>query len=250
MKLSVLNQSGVYKIQHIQNGKLYIGSAVNIRKRWKSHRSALRRNKHHNNHLASAMKKYGVSAFAWEVVEFCPVTILTEREQFWLDYYQSFKPENGYNNSPTASSPLGVRHSAASRENMRLAHLGIKRSQDANEKIRRSQWKQVFQFSLDGTLLDVFSSILEAEKRTGVSRQLISMNCRGITKSAKSFYWSFENRFVQPHKCSFTQAPWKRKSIKNQSGQIWTSIQEASIDLRLTRSQIYHRIKKGELFYV
>jgi predicted GIY-YIG superfamily endonuclease len=205
-KPSQLNQSGIYKIQNKTNGKLYVGSSKNIRKRWKSHRAAFRRNKHHNNHLASAFKIYGLNGFRWEVIEFVKVNELHKREQFWLDFYRSFEKENGYNNSPTAFSPLGVKHTDEARKNMSLAHMGIKRTKAANKKIARSQWKKVFQFDNDGKLCDTFKSMLEAEKKTGISRQLISMCCRGVTNTAKGYFWSTKNKF--------TRKPDKRFTIK------------------------------------
>lgn len=196
---SQLNQSGIYKIQHKVNGKIYIGSAKNIRKRWKGHRAAFRRNKHHNSYLSSAFKKNGLSAFVWKVVEFVPFEKLLEREQFWLDFYQSFDRQKGYNHSPTAFSPLGVKHSLEARKNMSLAHIGIKRTKATNIKIARSQWKTVFQFDKEGNLCNTFKSLIEAEKKTGVSRQIISICCRGITHTAKGFVWSFSKTFV-PYK--------------------------------------------------
>jgi predicted GIY-YIG superfamily endonuclease len=42
--------SGIYKITNLLNGKMYIGSAVNVRKRWHQHRHGLRCNKHDNRY--------------------------------------------------------------------------------------------------------------------------------------------------------------------------------------------------------
>ncbi len=39
-------KAGIYQIRNSQNGKLYIGSAVNVRNRWVEHRKLLRKGAH------------------------------------------------------------------------------------------------------------------------------------------------------------------------------------------------------------
>ena len=63
---SPLNQSGIYKITNKITQKIYIGSSKNIRKRWKAHRTLLNREKHYNEHLLAAYKKYGKENFNTE----------------------------------------------------------------------------------------------------------------------------------------------------------------------------------------
>jgi hypothetical protein len=41
------------------------------------------------------MKKYGINNFSIELLEECEENILSDREIFWINYYDSFK--NGYN---------------------------------------------------------------------------------------------------------------------------------------------------------
>jgi len=43
--------SGIYGIAHIDSIKIYVGSALNIKKRWREHRHYLRLNKHLNPYL-------------------------------------------------------------------------------------------------------------------------------------------------------------------------------------------------------
>jgi group I intron endonuclease len=52
-------KSGIYRIVNKVNGKFYIGSSVDITKRWYSHLSHLQRNIHANTHLQHAFNKYG-----------------------------------------------------------------------------------------------------------------------------------------------------------------------------------------------
>src|ERR1035438_8459367 len=109
----ITTQSGVYQIRHVVSGKVYIGSAVNFRKRWIEHRNRLIRGIHHSRHLQHAWNKYGVDAFVFEIAELvADKADLVRVEQEHMNRRYSWKRTHGYNASPTAGSPLGVKHSA------------------------------------------------------------------------------------------------------------------------------------------
>jgi hypothetical protein len=55
--------SGVYQIRCKRNGKIYIGSALNLRARWDNHRRDLRRGSHCNPYMQNAWKLYGEMNF-------------------------------------------------------------------------------------------------------------------------------------------------------------------------------------------
>lgn len=75
---------GVYKITCVANGKCYIGQSKNIRKRWYSHKSLLKKNKHENKYLQRLYNKYGVEQFTYEILELCSIEKLDERERYWI----------------------------------------------------------------------------------------------------------------------------------------------------------------------
>lgn len=109
---------GIYKIECLQTGKVYVGSAVSIKARWASHRSDLRGNRHPNKHLQNAWNKYGEQSFAFSVIEECEIEQLIDREQHWIDSLNACSPEFGMNNSPTASTTIGFRHSSETKEKL------------------------------------------------------------------------------------------------------------------------------------
>ena len=53
-----------------------------------------------NTNLYQAMRKYGIENFSFEVIEECLPEELNEREIYWIDYYDSFNKEKGYNMTP------------------------------------------------------------------------------------------------------------------------------------------------------
>lgn len=59
---------GVYTITCMPTGKIYVGQARNVTKRWQSHRWHLRKQKHGNHHLQRAWTKYGEGSFAFDFV--------------------------------------------------------------------------------------------------------------------------------------------------------------------------------------
>ena len=76
---------GVYRIANLVNGKIYIGSSVNIEQRWAVHRSLLFYRKHQNAHLQSAWSLYGPESFVFEVLVEADRSDILEIEQERLD---------------------------------------------------------------------------------------------------------------------------------------------------------------------
>lgn len=108
---SISRTPSIYQIRHIESGKVYVGSAVNPAQRKRQHFHLLRNGKHHSSYLQHAWGKYGEEAFVFEIIE--PVLFvedLVTREQYWIDVLHATNDKYGYNTSPTAGSPLGVKH--------------------------------------------------------------------------------------------------------------------------------------------
>ena len=88
---------GIYKITNLQNNKVYIGQAVDIKRRWCEHESHSFSPKHlsYNYAIHCAIRKYGVKNFSFEVLEECEENQLNEREIYWINKYNS--KIDGYN---------------------------------------------------------------------------------------------------------------------------------------------------------
>ena len=88
--------SYIYKITNDINNKIYIGKTdFSINKRWKEHCKDFSNHNKEHRPLYKAMNKYGIEHFHIEELEKCDIAIAAQREQYWIEYYNSFK--NGYN---------------------------------------------------------------------------------------------------------------------------------------------------------
>lgn len=101
--------SGVYRIVNTINKKQYIGSSININRRFRNHILSLNRHKHCNPILQSAWDKYGKDAFIFEVIEECDPNDTMDRETISILKYNSISP-NGYNLTNDARKPRLGKH--------------------------------------------------------------------------------------------------------------------------------------------
>ncbi len=131
-----LPKPGIYKITCVPTQKVYIGQSVNLKRRICNHRASLKHNRHTNEHLQSAVNKYGIENFKFEVIEYPEDTTienLTAREQYWIDFFDSMNREKGFNRKEAgnAGNP-----SEETRAKMSEVQMGIKRPRATPSKYR------------------------------------------------------------------------------------------------------------------
>lgn len=137
-----LARSGIYQIVNRANGKMYVGSAIHLYRRWHLHLTQLRAGKHCNTLLQRAWSKYGESAFDLEILTFVQEsTDLIQAEQEFIDRLQATNPKIGYNLCPIAGSSLGYKQSPATCQ--KFSEVGKKcwenRSEAKRASIRKNQ---------------------------------------------------------------------------------------------------------------
>lgn len=88
---------GIYKIVNIVDGKIYIGSSIEILSRLMQHKYRLRGKRHDNDYLQHAFNKYGENSFLFSIVEECVVEDLIERENYYILKYGANDLKIGYN---------------------------------------------------------------------------------------------------------------------------------------------------------
>jgi group I intron endonuclease len=103
------NKSGIYRWNNLVTGDSYVGSAQNLTKRLSLYfspiflkRTILKSRSIINNSLL----KYGYNNFSLDILEYCELSVLIKREQYYLD---TLKPK--YNILKKAGSSLGYKHS-------------------------------------------------------------------------------------------------------------------------------------------
>ena len=91
MKPSALeHRPGVYMIMNIVTKKRYVGSTINVYKRYYRHRQVWREQINDNIRMLEDAKKYGVESFVIGVIEYCEKEYLLQKEQL---YFEKYKPE-------------------------------------------------------------------------------------------------------------------------------------------------------------
>lgn len=101
----------IYKITNVKNGKFYVGSTVDTRVRFQTHRRQLRKGTHHCAPLQAAWSKYGEECFKFSVAENVnSKDDLFEAENRWLSEHHG--KIYCYNISRFADAPMrGVKFS-------------------------------------------------------------------------------------------------------------------------------------------
>ena len=90
------NMAYIYKITNVTNNKCYIGKTVlSIEERFLQHKRDSKKTRLEKRPLYSAFNKYGIDNFVIEEIEECNSEVVSEREQYWICFYDSYR--NGYN---------------------------------------------------------------------------------------------------------------------------------------------------------
>lgn len=228
--------SYIYKITNIINQKIYIGQTIlPPERRFRQHELSAQNTNRNDSSLPlhAAMRKYGLDAFRYEIVETCDDAIINEREIYWISYFDITNPTKGYNISlggggtsyyrienllslwnqgkgiKEISEIIGIDRGFLS---LKLKEAGIS-AEDirirryASSKASRSF--PVYQYLLDGKYLRSFKSVREARTVTNVSH--IERCCNGKQKQAGGYIWSYEKYDVAPAVKNDNPATRKRK---------------------------------------
>lgn len=202
----------IYRIYNDINEKNYIGLTTNtVETRWKKH---LANSAFVKYHLYDAMRLYGVEHFFIETIESVDNDCLAKREQYWIQFYDSF--HNGYNETQGGEG----NQLYAIADFYRLwddgysigeiaTKIGCVRSTvyealldyenyTAEESLRRrakNNQKRVCQFDLSGKLIATYESIKEAEIANNITGTGAIGQCcakKPGHKTVKNYFWLWE----------------------------------------------------------
>ena len=209
----------IYKITNKIDNKIYVGQTIrDVEERWKDHL----KKRSNCRYLKSAINKYGVDNFEFQLVCITFDNNLDDMEIKYIEQYNCLVP-NGYNlrlggnsgrhnaetkqkisetlkkrydndiirlNNPRIGKPL----SEITKKKLSEAHKGKQKSQESiNKSIISRRKNKVIQLDIDGNILNSFDSCKEAGEYIGTTTSNICMCCNGKTKTAKGFLWKYEN---------------------------------------------------------
>ena len=174
-------KSGIYSIKNTVNNKIYVGSSKNILSRWSKHKYRLNVSTHGNSHLQKAWNKYGKNTFMFSVIEYCEISMLENKEKFWILKLDALNRNKGYNIRPGADRSeftdvhrnniskglksyykdnphhcTGKNLSSEVKKKISKSNMGKKRSKETREKIslqnknRCKEWRDKLSISHTG----------------------------------------------------------------------------------------------------
>ena len=220
---------GIYKITNKINNKSYIGQSIHIEQRWEEHLYKTSK----CSLIKYALFKYGKDNFIFEVLEECSREELNEKEQYWIEKYDTFN--NGYNLTKGGGGVIKYSAEAIYEEYQKTNSIektaknigcgittarNILREYGIN-KSEQSEAKPVE--NIDPTTLKVikqFSSIQEAADEMNVNHAAINMALNGTHKTSAGYYWryvgsdkTFSTEKIKQWKTKIAQLDYKTEEI-------------------------------------
>jgi group I intron endonuclease len=185
--------SGIYCIQNTINFKMYIGSAKDIKYRWKDHICNLLGNKHRNKHLQHAVNFYGLENFEFCIIEECDELTLERLENFYIIQYRTNEKEFGYNLTEGGRGTKGYKHSKETRAKMGRKSRGRAKTPEQRKKISESNKGKVFSDETKKKMAEAKIGKPSTRKGTTTSdeaklKQSLSKTGKKTRKNAKSKY--------------------------------------------------------------
>lgn len=215
---------GIYAIKNNIDNNMYVGSSTNIKSRIKYHVNALKNNKGCNRNLQEIVNSIGLDKFSFIILETCEdnnstIKYLENKYIELYGYYNKNKVDgkpifcydiNGqylheFLNLKEAAKfvngfPDNIKACCERRKNKKSYH-GFQWSYIKKQNIGKCTRKVVYrncksvqQLSLDGTLLNTFSSISQASRQIGIAKSAIQsvLNTKKINKTAGGYIWKYK----------------------------------------------------------
>jgi group I intron endonuclease len=169
-------ESGIYVILNTMTEQVYVGQSKRIRKRLQDHKSYLKGLYHPNPYLQSSFNKYGEGKFVFRPMEYCAAELLTEKEQYWINQFNSMNRVFGFNmKEADFHAPIS--------EETRAKMSEAKKGKDSNRKGKKHSEESRAKMSAAKKGKD---SNRKGKTLSEETRAKISASCRGKTRSEET----------------------------------------------------------------
>ena len=192
---------GIYCITNTVNGKRYIGQSTNIERRLKEHKTSLRNDYHHSQHLQNAFNNYGEDFFEFGVLKVCDESELDELEIHFIASYDTFNPKKGYNletgghlnkyyseetRKKLSESMKGREVSEETRRKISEANKGKTRSEETRRKISESHKGKTHSEETRMKMSESNARYWKGKTRSEETRRKLSEARKGKTRSEET----------------------------------------------------------------
>lgn len=163
---------------------MYIGSSNNISVRMYKYFD-LHYLAKSNRVIDRAMLKYGFPNFTLDILEYCDISKLIDREQYYMDI---LKPE--YNIVSKAGSTLGYKHTSEAIEKMRsfiLSEEVLNKKRMSTVNATNSRKVIIMVENIVNNDKNIYNSMTDAGKVLGVSKTAVSQSLKNNTLIKKKY---------------------------------------------------------------
>ena len=177
----------IYKITNQKNGMVYIGSSIEVERRWRQHKEAsINEKDHHYNYpLMIAFREFGIANFTFEVIDTLPdYQTMIKAEHDWIIKENCIVP-NGYNQTHQTDSPM----------------FDPTIARKMSDTKRKKYGKRVCEIDATNNILMIWDSLVEASEATGLNRFKISNVCNGTRLTTGNRVFRFlneKNQIIKP----------------------------------------------------
>jgi len=181
---------GVYLWTHIQSGRIYVGSAINLSNRLSQYYSSFDL-KQADNYISRALIHHTHKAFSLSILDYIDIIglskeeareLILSREQYYLDLIFSLDESNTYNILKIAGSSLGYLHTEETKTLMSKVFSGennpmfgktFTHSAVTKAKISTAKGTAIYVYDSNGLLEKSFTSANKAALYFLVSKDTI-----------------------------------------------------------------------------
>lgn len=161
LKTPVEKLAGIYKITS-PSKKVYIGQSINVYNRLLQYQRNVVKSQ---QKLYRSFNKYGKNKHIFEVLEYCDIELLNEKERYYQDLYSAIG-ENGLNLILQEANERPREISEETRQKHRNAMLGVKRSPETIEKMRNVVFTDEARKNMSIAQKNKCRSIIERQRKT------------------------------------------------------------------------------------